>query len=249
MYNIPFNREHCEFANICPNYGNEEKCHSGCAKYQCVYVIFEEENSCNFPINWKNTTFINRAYGEDENEYKYLEKIEDNIVNWVKQGNNLYLYSSILGNGKTSWALELGYYAICGLIYAEPGKYLNGGNFGVSPVIYINVIEFLATKKDSFITKDKNIIKLQEAIKQASLVIWDDFGNNKLTDYEYNLIYSLLNNRIASSKSNIFTSNVIDEKLIENVGPRIASRVLETSEQIEFINCSFRKPKSTIRRK
>ena len=44
---------------------------------------------------------------KDINAFRELKAIKDDIKNWVKEGNSLYLYSESFGNGKTSWAVNL----------------------------------------------------------------------------------------------------------------------------------------------
>ena len=44
---------------------------------------------------------------KDLNAFRELKAIKDDIKNWVKEGNSLYLYSESYGNGKTSWAVNL----------------------------------------------------------------------------------------------------------------------------------------------
>ena len=36
-----------------------------------------------------------------------LNTIKNNIVSFAENGNNIYIYSRIPGNGKTSWAIKL----------------------------------------------------------------------------------------------------------------------------------------------
>ena len=43
----------------------------------------------------------------DAEAFGSLKIIEDHIVDFVEQGNQLYIHSSIAGNGKSSWALRL----------------------------------------------------------------------------------------------------------------------------------------------
>ena len=44
---------------------------------------------------------------KDEGAFTRLAEIENNIETFVENGNNLYIYSQNVGNGKTSWALRL----------------------------------------------------------------------------------------------------------------------------------------------
>lgn len=45
--------------------------------------------------------------GTDLEQFKQLSAIEKDIVNFVQQGQHLYIYSSNCGNGKSSWALRM----------------------------------------------------------------------------------------------------------------------------------------------
>jgi hypothetical protein len=45
--------------------------------------------------------------GTDRDEFIQLKQIQDNIVNFINEGKNLYIHSNQSGNGKTSWALRL----------------------------------------------------------------------------------------------------------------------------------------------
>ena len=49
-----------------------------------------------------------------------------------------------------------------------------------------------------------------------------------------------------NNKANIFTSNVIDDDLDDNIGGRLANRILDTSVIVEFKNKPQRKPREVI---
>ena len=83
---------------------------------------------------------------------------------------------------------------------------------------------------------------MEKLIPTVDLVIWDDFGNRSLSEYDFSLLYTYINERLNNGKSNIYTSNRIDEELAKNVGWRVTDRVLNTSDVLEFINPSQRRP-------
>ena len=45
--------------------------------------------------------------GTDLEQFKQLAAIEQDIVNFIKEGKNLYLHSANCGNGKSSWSVRL----------------------------------------------------------------------------------------------------------------------------------------------
>lgn len=93
--------------------------------------------------------------------------------------------------------------------------------------LFLNVSDFIAKKKASIDNYDlKEEIKyLENQIKTAKLVVWDDIGIKSLTEFEKEYLYILLNNRINNMQSNIYTSNIVPEELTNYLGNRLASRV------------------------
>ena len=51
----------------------------------------------------KRVKFVLDANKSDREEYIKLQEIENNIEEFVSEGNNLYIHSYITGNGKTAW--------------------------------------------------------------------------------------------------------------------------------------------------
>lgn len=235
MYDVTeyhFNKEECWFKHKCPFYNNCEHCHCGCGNYNKFYHLVGLANLPKYMTYPENQIL---EPGKDANEHKYLERIKDDIVNWVQEGNNLLLYSATCGNGKTTWAIKLmcKYFT---MIMDDNDLYTCRG-------LYINVDEFLFDYKRNIDKKDERFSQIVDLIPTVDLVIWDDMGNTKLKDFDYSVLYGMINKRIATGKSNIFTSNVIDNEMAQNVGYRLASRIIETSDIIEFINPSKRQPK------
>lgn len=178
-------------------------------------------------------------YAEDDwDAYKYLLNIKDNINDWVKGGNNLLIHSSNFGNGKTTWAIKLMCKYFTTLIYdpTVPLQECRG--------LYINVDDLMFSYKNNINFPDSRFQEILKLIPTVPLVIWDDVGCSKLTAFEHNLLYRFLDIRIMESKSNIFTSNIIDSELEANIGPRLANRIINTCDIVEFKNPTKRKPKS-----
>lgn len=109
--------------------------------------------------------------------------------------------------------------------------------------LFINVDDFLMQYKSNINKKDKRFEEMVELIPTVDLIIWDDIGCTKLKDYDHSILFPLINSRLINGKANIYTSNVIDDDLDNNIGARLRSRILDVSDVVEFINDSQRKPK------
>jgi DNA replication protein DnaC len=169
--------------------------------------------------------------GSDLKEYQRLSDIRDDIVEWVKQGNNLYIYSNSFGNGKTSWAIKL-LQAYFSRVWA--------GNCFRRRGIFVSVPEFLVRNREVMDTRDDYYTKLREDMLSCDLVVWDDIASVKLSDYGHQMLLNYLDARTNEQLSNIFTGNVDEEQMYSVVGGRLTSRIWQSSEVIRFINSDKR---------
>lgn len=164
--------------------------------------------------------------GTDAEAFGSLKIIEDHIVDFVEQGNQLYIHSSIAGNGKSSWALRL--------VQTYFDKIWNSCQLDCK-ALFISVPRFLLELKDNISQQSEYIQHIKENILKADVVIWDDIATkNSTTQFEGEHLLSYIENRISLGKCNIFTSNLNDEELHQVLGDRLASRVCNLSCNIEF---------------
>jgi DNA replication protein DnaC len=163
--------------------------------------------------------------------FRQLKAIKDDIKNWVKEGNSLYLYSKSFGNGKTSWAVKL--------MLAYFNQIWRGNCFRTRG-IFISVPEFFDRERLRMNNQDEEFIRIRDSLLDADLVIWDDVSIVKMTEYNSATFFNFVDARVLSGKANIFTGNLDQEKLKEFVGGRWASRIWNTSQVIEFVDCDKR---------
>lgn len=162
---------------------------------------------------------------EDEVCYTELYQISKNIQKFVTNGSILYLWSKIPGNGKTSWALKFLQSYIDSRWYEVP----------VSTIaLFINVPKFFTDLKASFSEQDSWISHVRKYASTVELVVWDDIGTKGLTEFEREMLLSIINARIENRKANIFTSNCNPRELEDILQPRLASRILSTAKKYEF---------------
>ena len=165
------------------------------------------------------------ADGTDSNEFRRLAEIERQIEGFVADGYNLYLHSYGCGNGKTSWAIRL----ITTYIY----KIWHKSNLGCQ-ALFINVPRYLLALKENISGHSDYADFINQHVKEADIVVWDDIAAKSGSEFELNHLLSLINYRIDAGKSNIFTSNLGPRELSNALGERLASRICNKSIDIEL---------------
>lgn len=122
------------------------------------------------------------------------------------------------GNGKTQMAVEAMRHAT---------------QLGMS-ARYVAATEFFAAIKATY-RKDWSETELQviERFRKPRLLVIDEIGKRGDTDWENNLLFLLLDKRYADMTDTIVVANLDSDKMGENLGPSIASRLGETGGLIE----------------
>lgn len=169
--------------------------------------------------------------GADRESYLYLKSIQSNIEKFIEAGDNLYIYSSTCGNGKTAWALRLLNTYLDKIWYKTDIE---------CRALFIHVPRFLLALKDNLSEKSDYIQHIKQNILKADLVIWDEIGTKGLTSFEFENIINFVNARIDMRKSNIYTSNLQPPELLEAVGERLYSRIVNLSNKVEFVGADKR---------
>jgi len=165
---------------------------------------------------------LNGTY--DQKAFKLLDEIRLDIVNFVENGESLYLYSEHTGNGKTSWSIKL-LLRYFDQIWAGNGFRQRG--------YFISVPAFLNQVKN--FSDEKARQKLIKTLSTVDLVVWDDIASTKLSDYDIQQLLVVVDQRIADGLANIYTGNITSrDKLEIALGDRLASRIWNTSTLVEF---------------
>jgi DNA replication protein DnaC len=170
--------------------------------------------------------------GTDLEQFKQLAAIEQDIVNFIGSGKNLYLHSANCGNGKSSWSLRLAE-AYFNKIWARTEVKCR--------VLFISVPRFLLALKDDITTKNAYVAYIKENVLEADLVIWDDIAAKmSSSDFELTHLLNIIDNRLSLGKSNIYTSNLNRQQLYNNLGERLTSRIANMSLDIELFGADKR---------
>ena len=210
----------CPFHMEC----NHRDCESFCLKkYKSEYYFdtgFIPKNK-----QYKYPLYIDND-GRDEESFLRLSKIEQDIEQFVLGGNNLYIYSSQAGNGKTSWSFRLLRSYINSVWYKKEMKPI---------VMFISVPRFLLELKANISQKSDYIEQIESSVLDCDLIVWDDIGSKAGTEFEVSHLLSILDTRINTKKSNIYTSNLNNDDLHKLLGDRLYSRIYNYSECIELV--------------
>ena len=174
----------------------------------------------------KDIKLYSDSDGSDLESFRYLKSIQNNIVKFVESGDNLYIHSPNCGNGKTSFAVKL------------IKEYLNQiwvRSDLVCRALFIHVPTYLLALKDNISEKSEFVSYVKENILIADLVVFDEVATSTFTRFEGENILSIINARIESGKSNIYTSNLSDSELLDKVGERLYSRIINKSNDVLLV--------------
>ena len=220
-----FSPETCWYKNVC-NLSGTNDCTEYCIRFGQMKHMIESSNlprTLCYPIRLEPTE-------SDLDAFIKLDNIRKNIVEFVHCGKNVYIFSNVSGNGKTSWSAKLM------LKYFEQ---VWQNNYYRERGLFVPVTELLMDARLFGFNNDKTK-QLFNKIKLVDLVIWDDIGVTQFTPMELGILYSLISYRISNGLSNIYTGNLNQEQLCEVVGNKLCSRIFEESICIEFTGMSRR---------
>lgn len=145
---------------------------------------------------------------------RYVEK----YFEMEDMGKGLYFYSNTKGSGKTLLSIAI----INELII----------KYKIKP-LYISVVNMLIEMKHSFSSKDpkRNFFNLVESFKQVPVLLMDDLGVEKTTDWSEEVLTQILDERMSYNRPTIITSNMPIQSLQKKYpAGRIKSRI----EKITF---------------
>jgi DNA replication protein DnaC len=223
--------ERCWAEDYCNGYSS--KCHEYCIGHVQLDNIYSLSN---IPKKYQYGLPLDCA-DADRPAYEYLRDFNVDILNHVEEGHGLFIYSPTKGNGKTTWACKI-MNNFFKLVALDNNLRCRG--------LFINVPSFLDQIKDNMNKPTESMIEemrdLQDNLKTADLVIWDDIGTESATKWVRQTLYKFINYRESNNKSQIFTSNVslMDLKQDDYLGDRVVNRIKGQCEIVELLGPSRR---------
>lgn len=139
---------------------------------------------------------------------------------------SLYLHGS-LGTGKTyyMWAY------IKRLIF-ELAKTHRSESFPI--ILFAETTNLLLELRNTFNNPNANEFEVIQKYSMAEYLFLDDLGVEKGTDYVFSALYSIINYRYVNELPTIISSNLSLQELSEKFSDRIASRISEMCQFVDF---------------
>jgi DNA replication protein DnaC len=107
----------------------------------------------------------------------------------------------------------------------------------ISKVAYFNVCQLFSILRRNVSEKnDLKNIEIEELCLDADMLLLDDIGAEKTTDWTIEKLYLIINSRYENEKCTIFASNLSPDQLADRMGDRIASRIAAMTTLFNFGN-------------
>lgn len=164
---------------------------------------------------------------KDLRAFETLNEFKENVVDHVNKGEGLYIWGENTGNGKTSWACKImGYYFR--KIAFNSGLENEG--------LYIYLPTFLDDLRNSYNASSSEFDEELEMVKKCKLLIIDDIGAERVTEWVRERIVSIINTRASNGLCTIYTSNLSLKGLTDKLGDdRISSRIKGSVQEINLL--------------
>jgi DNA replication protein DnaC len=151
-----------------------------------------------------------------------------------RSANGVFLHSLTTGNGKTERACALAQ----SYLIARAKEIVNQALPSTQLVQFVNVAELMALIKRGF-DDDRAAAQAQETIdrlSRAEIVILDDIGVEKSTEFVMERLYTIINSFWANraKQTLLVTSNKTLDQIELTLGARIRSRIEGLCLPIEF---------------
>ncbi len=151
---------------------------------------------------------------------EYLENWEDNR----EAGRGLYFCGDV-GSGKTHLAV------------AVMNELITRKRI---PSLFVTVPELLDNLRGAYNDPGRNLDEWMDAVKNADLLVLDDLGSERVTEWVRERLFVIVNHRYREALPTIFTSNIGPEELPAQLGERTASRIISMCEGVELTGEDYR---------
>lgn len=181
--------------------------------------------------NFRTATFSNyKTNSMNEKNYKVAMNYCQEFRTMYEKNQGLLLYGNV-GTGKSFTAACI-------------ANYLLDENRSVVMTSFVRILQelqgFNREKEEAFANK----------LNTVSLLIVDDLGAERSTDYALEKVYGIIDNRYRAKKPLILTTNLTLQQMQENSDiryERIYDRIFEMCFPLEFTGISWRKREAAQR--
>lgn len=100
--------------------------------------------------------------------------------------------------------------------------------------MFASVPDMLESMRAGYEKKDGSAEQVMKAAKEAPVLVLDDLGAEKATDWTRQQLYELINCRYEKELPTVVTTNCAMQELIEHEGQRTASRLVEMTTPVRI---------------
>ena len=177
--------------------------------------LLESENFDRFSFDYYSPNYIDKLSGQSalqlarhayEECRNYIHTFASDTVNAEK--NNLLIFGNT-GVGKTF------------LTHCIAREIMQTGH----SVLYLTATEFFDALLDKAFHQNDESLNLYEQIQECELLIIDDLGTERNTDFVISQLFVCLNNRILNQKSTMISTNLTLNEIKSNYTERTFSRI------------------------
>ncbi|QNB46838.1 hypothetical protein BR63_11270 [Thermanaerosceptrum fracticalcis] len=186
---------------------------------QQVKAEMEKQQAAAMAGKWQERTLDSyKVHAGNKQAYEVCVEYAKRLNPFVKDG--ILLYGSV-GTGKTHLAV--------GILKTAFHRGLTG--------VLVKVPDLLEEIRRGY---NGEYSPLEGKVRNIFLVILDDLGAEKVTDWVREKLYSIIDHRYENEKPLIITTNCPPSELTERIGVRTADRLREMCKIVEVQGKSYR---------
>lgn len=209
------------YADVYCKKKSESACSDLCGGYRVLRALY---NLSRIPERYRYNIPL-KPEQADIPAFEALNAYKESVIERVRSGEGLYIWGKSTGSGKTSWACKVMSHYFRKIAF-DTGLENEG--------LYIFLPTFLEDLRDNYENKDPDFEQVLSMVKGCNLLIIDDIGAERVTEWVRERLVSIINTRVSNNLATIYTSNLSPEELREELGDRISSRVLGSSQVVEI---------------
>ena len=182
-------------------------------------------NQSRLGTRFKKCTFDNFDIRHGtENAYNTTLDYATNFDLYKQTGKGLLL-TGISGTGKTHLVASITNYLLKQLV----------------SVVFVVVPDILQDIRNTYNYNGAEVeSRIMYGLNECDLLILDDIGVEKKSDWTIEKIFTIIDNRYSNQKPIIYTTNCSSDDLKERVGNRSFSRIIETTEILKLTCDNYR---------
>lgn len=129
----------------------------------------------------------------------------------------------------------------CGVGKTHLAAAIANRQIGKAPTLFISCPEFLLEMREGISGRKKNQnYHLFELARRVKLLVFDDIGAEKSSEWVQDTLFILVNYRYEQMLPTIFTSNCTLGELEEKLGKRVQSRIIEMCRCVKMEGVDWR---------